>query len=149
MRATRWPAWVVLLGVLACRGQSGPVVPAVQAPPDALTQFMAAVKAKDYHRMGQLWGSERGPAADYMERDRLERSLQIIQVYLAHTGFRVLEGHALGDRPARHTFRIELQRERCTVVMPIDLVRSRRGGWLVMDVHLEAAGNPASQCPAQ
>src|SRR5574341_350053 len=144
---TRPTLLVILLAALACRGSgAGGVTPVAQAPADALTQFMAAVKAKDLRRMGQLWGTERGPAASYMPRERLDRTLQIIQVYLAHTGYRVLDGHAVSDRPPQHQFRIELQRDRCTVVMPIDLVRSRGGGGLVLDVHLEAAGNPAGAC---
>ena len=31
-------------------------------------------------------------------------------------------------------------------VQPIDLMRTRSGGWLVFDVHLEASSNPAGPC---
>lgn len=42
-------------------------------------------------------------------------------------------------------FRVELQRPQCTRVMPMDLIRTG-GGWVVFDVHLEAAGNPMLAC---
>src|SRR6266508_82863 len=45
------------------------------------------------------------------------------------------------------TFRIELQRQQsCTVAFPIDLVRARSGGWLVLDPHLESVGTPRASC---
>jgi hypothetical protein len=31
-------------------------------------------------------------------------------------------------------------------VVPIDLVRANSGSWLINDIHLEAAGNPAKGC---
>jgi len=44
---------------------------------------------------------------------------------------------------------VELQRQNCNIVVPIDLVRTHTGGWIVKDPHLEAAGNPAKPCPGQ
>ena len=66
------PAVLVALGLLACAG-GGPQTPAPQSPQQALEQFMTAVKAKDLDRMGDLWGSERGPAASWMKPDDLNK----------------------------------------------------------------------------
>jgi hypothetical protein len=118
---------------------------------------MDAVKAKDLTRMGNLWGTERGPAASYMERERLKRALTTIQVYLDHKGYRIIEG-PIAAQPLNPTFknvpsmdrlrdfRIELQRPECSTVSPITLVQTNSGGWLVYDVHLESLGTPG-RCP--
>lgn len=97
--------------------------------------------------MGQLWGTERGPASASMNADVLRRRLTVIQKYLAHSGHRVIEGPlAVPSRSDMRTFRVELQRDGCNHVLPIDVIRTRDGGWLVYDVHLESAGNPAARC---
>ena len=116
---------------------------------ESLTQFMAAVKANDLKRMGELWGTDRGPAAATMNSDVLHRRITVIQKYLEHTGYRVIEGPlVVPGHDELRTFRVELQRSTCNQVLPIDLVRTRSGGggWLVYDVHLESAGNPAGPC---
>jgi hypothetical protein len=143
---------LLLLAVLAtvgCGGgrlaQSGAPVP--ETVKAALADFMTAVKANDLARMGALWGTARGPAAGRMKREELHMRLTVIQKYLDHVGYRVLEGPL--DHPtnqALRTMRIELQRAGCNAVLPIDLVPARAGGWLVYDVHLENAGNPAARC---
>ncbi|MGH8699146.1 MAG: hypothetical protein ACREVS_21855, partial [Burkholderiales bacterium] len=97
---------------------------------------------------GRLWGTERGAAADWMDRRELYQRLTVIQKYLAHDGSRILEGplaSPTGQKDVRG-FRVELQRPRCTVVLPLDVVRARAGGWLVLDVHLAEAGNPMAAC---
>jgi hypothetical protein len=114
----------------------------------ALDQFLGAVKDKNLDRMGRLWGTERGPAAEWMKPDELRKKLTVIQIYLSHSGYRVIEGPI--PAPARAdllTYRVELQRSGCSQMVPIDVVRTRSGGWLVLDVHLESAGNPAAKCP--
>jgi hypothetical protein len=109
---------------------------------------MAAVRANDLGRMGALWGSARGPASQWMNADVLHKRLSVIQRYLMHVGYRVVEGPVAppGGDPQRRSFRIELQRQGCNAVLPVDLVRARGGVWLVSDVHLESAGNPAARC---
>lgn len=135
----------VLVG-LSC-GRPAPPVP--QSMTETLTQFLGAVKANDLERMGRLWGTQRGPAVGWMDGKELRQRLAVIQRYLAHAGSRIVEGPIVppDGRPDRRTFRVELQRERCNVVFPIELVRSKSGGWLVLDVHLESVGNPVAPCP--
>lgn len=114
---------------------------------ESVSQFLAAVKANDLKRMGDLWGTERGPAAESMNAEVLRQRLTVIQKYLDHTGYRVTEGPSLvPGRDELRTYRIELQRANCNQMIPIDVIRTKRGGWLVYDVHLEAAGSPAGRC---
>jgi len=114
---------------------------------ESIAQFLAAVKANDHKRMGELWGTERGPAARSMNGDVLRQRVTVIQKYLDHTGYRIIEGPLLvAGRDDLRTYRVELQRSNCNQVLPIDVVRTRSGGWLVYDVHLESAGSPAGRC---
>lgn len=140
-------AALVALGSLACGGGQGSKPPAPQSPQQTLAQFMAAVKANDADRMGALWGSERGPAKASMKPEELHQRVAAIQKYLDHVGYRVLDGpRAMAGKDNVETFRIELQRRSCTVAFPIDLVRTKSGGWLVLDVHLADAGTPGAPC---
>jgi hypothetical protein len=111
---------------------------------------MAAVKANDIDRMGELWGSERGPASGYRSAEYLRKTLTVFQKYFNHTGYRVVEGPSkVQGKENLMNVRIELQRPTgCNIQLPIDLIRANSGGWLVFDVHLEAAGNPAVVCKA-
>jgi len=110
---------------------------------ESVSQFLAAVKANDQKRMGELWGTERGPVANSMNAAVLRQRVTVIQKYLDHSGYRIIEGPLLvpGHDNLR-TYRVELQRGGCNQVLPIDVVRTRSGGWLVYDVHLESAGSP-------
>src|SRR2546427_3964072 len=83
-------AVLVALGLLACGG--GSRTPAPQSLPETLAQFMSAVKANDAKRMGTLWGTERGPAAEWMKSDELQQRLGGIQKYLSHAGHPVIAG---------------------------------------------------------
>ncbi len=138
----------LLAGSAACGSRQGSGAPIPQSMNESLAQFLAAVKANDHRRMGQLWGTERGPAARSMDGDRLRQRLTVIQKYLDHTGYRIIEGPLLvPGRDDLRTYRVELQRSNCNHVLPIDIVRTRSGGWLVFDVHLESAGSPG-RCQA-
>jgi hypothetical protein len=145
----RWLALFLLLtaGVTACGSNPGTGKPLPQSMNESLAQFLAAVKANDQRRMGELWGTERGPAAGSMNRDVLRQRLTVIQKYLDHRGYRIIEGPlAIAGRDDLRSYRVELQRTNCSQVLPIDVVRTRSGGWLVYDVHLESAGNPVGRC---
>lgn len=146
---TRRLALLVLLAGVGCGGHFTPATPIPQSVKNALYDFMQAVKANDLERMGTLWGTDRGPASQFMEPDVLRMRLTVIQKYLVHDGYRVVEGPTTPPgKPLIRSVQVELQREGCNVVLPIDLVAVRAGGWLVYDVHLEQAGNPAARCPS-
>jgi hypothetical protein len=139
-------ALLVMLGTLGC-GSRPTLTPEPQTPNLAVVQFLAAVKARDLVGMGRLWGDKDGPARERLADSVLTKRLTVIQIYLAHDGYRVIEGPtAAPGRSDAITFKVELQRARCNQVQPIDVVHTRRGGWLINDVHLETAGNPASAC---
>ena len=139
---------LVALGSLACGGGAGPAKLAPQSPQETLAQFMAAVKDNNLGRMGGLWGSERGPATNWMKSDELRERLSVVQKYVDHVGYRVIEGPLpVPGHDNVKTFRVELQRQGgCTLVFPIDLVRTKSGGWVVNDVHLGSIPTPGLTC---
>lgn len=139
---------LAVLGAVACGGGQSPATAAPQSMQETVTRFLSAVKSNDLSRMGQLWGTEKGPAAGSMDPTELSQRLTVIQRYLTHSGFRIIQGPlAVPGNDRMRTFRVELQRATCARVLPIDVVQTRGGGWVVYDVHLEAAGNPAMACP--
>jgi len=49
---------------------------------ESVAQFLAAVKANNQKRMGELWGTERGPASSTMDAVVLRQRVTVIQKYL-------------------------------------------------------------------
>ncbi|MGE5758791.1 MAG: hypothetical protein ACM37V_00370 [Gemmatimonadota bacterium] len=136
------------LGVACGGGGSRSQVPAPATMNDALSRFLEAAQTRDIQKMGQLWGTARGPAVEWMPDSTLQMRLTVVQRYLGANGYRVVEGPlAVPGHADRRLFRVELQRAQCVHVQPIELIQARRGGWLVYDVHLESA-NEVGKCPA-
>jgi hypothetical protein len=140
----RLTVFLTVLGI-ACGGHRTQA-PAPATMNDALMQFLDAVQAQDIQRMGRLWGTTRGPAADWMQDSVVAMRMTVVQRYLSANGYRIVEGPLpVTGGSERRMFRVELQRQ-CPHVQPIEVVQVRRGGWLVYDVHLESAGGAGAPC---
>ena len=136
---------VSVLGI-ACGGQRTQA-PAPATMNDALMQFLDAVRSRDIQRMGRLWGTTRGPAAEWMQDSVVAMRMTVVQRYLSANEYRIVEGPlAVPGANERRLFRVELKRAQCNHVQPFEMVQVRRGGWLVYDVHLESAGGAGSPC---
>jgi len=156
MKPTRIPqalrslALAVSIGALGACSKSGTTTHPVPSDPDAaVVSFLSAVRAEDLDAMGHLWGTEDGPAATWMESGELERRLTVMRVYLEHEEYAVVTGArdpTVRLRPGERLVSVRITRKGCTPVVPFT-VTPYRGGWLVRDVKLEAAGNPARSCP--
>jgi hypothetical protein len=72
------------------------LLPGAATPRTAVEQFLTAVHAQDIQAMGTLFGTNRGPSRDNMDRDELEKRLVILQCYFNHDKFRIL-GEASGE----------------------------------------------------
>ena len=142
---------MALFTVLAvgCGGGGGRTqVPIPATMNDALVQFLDAAHANDLQRMSRVWGNARGPASEWMADSSLSQRMLVMQRYLNANGYRIVEGPlAVPGHTDRRLFRVELQRQQCLHIQPIELVQARRGGWLVYDAHLESA-NEAGTCTA-
>jgi len=156
---TRRLVFLLAFGVAACGHPQRPALLAAPTPNEALAKFLDAVKAHDIPRMGTLWGTEHGPAAGRMDATQMSQRLTVLQKYLDHAGYRVIDGplatqlsgsdlHNAPDIERLRTFHVELQRDQCLRVAQIEVVRTNAGGWLVWLVHLDTLGNPRSGCQA-
>ena len=56
----------------------------------AVEEFLTAVRAQDIQAMSVIFGTNRGPSRDNMNRDELEKRLVILQCYFNHDKSRFL-----------------------------------------------------------
>lgn len=96
---------LALAGVLAaCGSQPQPSTPApspgtpipsrggdgAPSPRAALDRFLETIKQQDIQATASIWGTQKGPAREQIERVELEKRIIIMQCYLAHDSFNVL-----------------------------------------------------------
>lgn len=105
---------------------------------------MQAVADSDLSKMGGLWGTAGGAAARTNQPTDWERRIAIIQAYLRSEGFRVTSDVAEAD--GRRALQVEIRRQTCTWSVPFVAVKTGDGSWLVNQVDLTQAGNPARPC---
>ncbi len=142
-----WPIVTGLIAVVAC-SQGGSSGPAPTNPEAAVISFLSAVRARDMNQMAALWGSTAGPAADRLDSQTLAQRLTVTRIYLEHEEYTIVPRppDVLVDlEPGEQAVFVRLTRKGCTPVVPFTLA-PYRGGWLVRNIDLEKAGNPARRC---
>ncbi len=140
------PRWILLAAVLAgCGGGSAPatVEPATSAK-GAVDRFMQAVADSNLDQMAALWGTTAGPSAKTGQPSDYQRRVAIMHAYLRNESHRVVTDSPEG--PARHMLQVEIRRQLCSWVVPFSAVKLGDGTWIVSQVDLTAAGNPAKPC---
>ena len=134
------------LSITACGSRSSASLMLPLDPQVTVTRFMSAVEANNLFAMGQLWGTKDGPSIDDMDRAELDMRLTVMQRYLTHEEYEILEGGLTARVDDRtRAYQIRLKRAGCVHDVPFELVRVG-GGWLVSNVDLAQAGNPARTC---
>jgi hypothetical protein len=143
----RWFAAAVLL-LAACGGSSGSG-PAAVHPANtasaAVENFMKAVADSNLAAMAGLWGTSKGPASRTRQPPDYERRISVMRSYLSHDDFRIL-GDAPDVSAARHTVQVQIRRSACTWTIPFLVIQLADGTWIVNQMDLTAAGNPARPC---
>lgn len=131
----------------ACSGGRGGALQPVD-PTETVRTFLDAVRDSNLTAMANLWGGERGPAMGYMDREELRKRLTVIQIYLDHERYEVVQqsGLAVSGGAGEQGVTARLFRRGCIANVPFTLVRWS-GRWLVNDIDLSAVGNPARGCP--
>lgn len=141
-------ARALVLGLLlaACGGGSAPstVAPTTSAR-GAVDAFMEAVADSNLTAMGNLWGTSAGPAAKTNQPSDWQRRIAVMQAYLRNESHRVVSDNPDGGE-ARRAVQVEIRRQLCTWVVPFSAIRLGDGSWIVNQVDLTAAGNPAQPC---
>jgi hypothetical protein len=141
----RWFAAAAIL-LAACGGSGGAaaVHPANTASA-AVENFMKAVSDSNLAAMAGLWGTAKGSAARTRQPSDYERRIVVMQSYLSHDDFRIL-----GDVPegsaGRHSVQVQIRRGACTWSIPFVVIQLADGSWIVNQMDLTAAGNPARPC---
>ena len=142
---------VVALALLpACHPGFDPgAAPAPAAPEAAVQAFLAAVDSNSIDRMAALWGTERGPSTVVIrDREERQRRLVIMQRLLQHEAFEVVSGPAALDLPpGQRKVYVELRRGGRRATVPFTVVAQRAGGWLVLNVGLDAVMPSSTQHP--
>ena len=132
----------VLLTLGACGGRAHPTATPPVEPDASVRAFMNAVQANSFVAMGELFGSSKGPAARWMNRQELEQRLTVMRAYLVNEKFEIQPPRASRPQaPGERSLEVTLDRKGCSSVVPFTLV-AFQGGWLVKAVDLQAAGTP-------
>ncbi|HUR94130.1 MAG TPA: hypothetical protein VMY76_06075 [Gemmatimonadales bacterium] len=142
----RWIAAAALLA--ACSGGggggAGRVEPATTAS-TAVQNFMRAVADSNLTAMASLWGTAKGSAARTKQPTDYERRIAVMRSYLVHDDSRIVADAPDGS-PGRHALQVQLRRQACTWTVPFTAIQLPDGGWIVNQIDLTAAGNPARPC---
>lgn len=106
---------------------------------------MQAVADSNVVKMANLWGTAIGPAAKTNQPPDWQRRVAIMQAYLRSESFRITSDVPEADE-GRRGLLVEIKRKTCTWTVPFTAIKTRDGSWIVTQVDLAAAGNPARPC---
>lgn len=104
-------------------------------PRAAIDAFMASMQSQDIQATAVVWGTERGPARDVLpDRSQLERRVLVMQCYLAHDRFTVLNEAGAGARA--RVFTISVTKGNLTRETTVRTVQGPASRWYVETVDL-------------
>jgi hypothetical protein len=129
----------------ACGGAAPQQVHPANTASATVQNFMRAVADSNLTAMADLWGTARGPAAKTKQPSDYERRIAIMQSYLSHDDSRILSDAADGSG-ARHAVQVQLRRQACTWTVPFSVIQLADRTWIINQIDLTAAGNPARPC---
>lgn len=136
-------AFVMILA--ACGPKTGGPLTGAPAPRTAVEQFLAAVRAQDLQAMSIIWGSEKGPARDLIDRKELEKRELVMQCMLTHDQFRVLS--ETPSTAGKRVFRVELKRGPITRATNFTTAQGPSERWYVESADLEPVRDLCRQMP--
>lgn len=137
-----------LLAVLALAcGRSTVPVGLEPAPEVAFGAFMQAVADSNLTRMAQLWGTGGGSAAATGRPRDYQRRIGIMYSYLRGATGRVVS--EVERTATQSTLLVEFLRAGCLRRVPVGMVRTGKGGWLVQALDLGQVGVPGAACPSE
>ena len=113
------------------------------SPRAAVDAFLGAVKSQDLQAMSVIWGRDKGPARDAIERNELEKRELIMQCYLTHDSYRVLSD--LTGEKGKRVFRVALTKGQLTRETNFTTVRGPAERWYVEEVDLAATADLCSR----
>lgn len=141
----RNPLLSTVLVACACGGGGSSSPAPVGSSTQAVTTFMRAAADSNLSRMAELWGTSGGPAS-VRRPANYEKQIFVMQVYLRGDSTRIISDAAMPGDDNRRRVSMALYRGTCVKQIPVTTVRLRDGGWIVQNVDLTFAGNPARPC---
>lgn len=112
----------------------------------AVDQFLRAVNAKDIQAMGTVFGTNKGPARETVDRTELEKRLIILACYFNHDSARTL-GEDRGTQGHREV-RVELRKGNMTRQTTFYTIQGPGSRWYVDNMDIAAVrdfcGNPGT-----
>lgn len=126
-------------------GNSGELTGA-PTPQTAVEQFLRAVNAKDLQAMSTVFGTNKGPARETMDRTELEKREIILACYFNSDSSRIL-GESSGTQGHREV-RVELKKGTLTRQTTFYAIRGPGDRWYVDNMDIAAVrdfcGNPGT-----
>ena len=141
----RWFAAGLVLAACGGGGAGTPPVRPETSATAAVQSFMQAVADSNLAKMASLWGTASGPASKTHQPSDYERRIVIMQSYLRNDDSRIVSDTP-EDNPTKHSVQVEIRRSACTWTVPFVVIHLADGSWLVNQLDLVAAGNPARPC---
>lgn len=142
----RIPYLICAAGLIACGGGSSGSVTTEMSSDQVVRAFMKAVADNDQVRMGDLWGSSRGPANVTHQPPEYQRRLAVVQAYLKGAdSIRVLSDMPMQGTSGQRVVTIAYHRGGCVKQIPVTTVRSGQQ-WLVFSIDVGLAGSPLKPC---
>lgn len=105
------------------------------SPRQALDRFLETIARQDIQATASIWGTKDGPARDQMARDVLEKRIIVMQCYLAHDSYVILN-----DSPApddKREFQVQLTNNSRTAQTPFVAVEGPNDRWYIESAQLE------------
>ncbi|HEX3533121.1 MAG TPA: hypothetical protein VHT23_02800 [Gemmatimonadaceae bacterium] len=119
------------------------------SPQLAVDQFLAAVKIRDLQGMSTVFGTDKGPARETMDRTELEKREIILACYFNNDSYRVL-GERSGQGGHREVT-VELRKGNLVRTSTFYAIRGPGGRWYVDNMDIAAVrdfcGNPGTSRP--
>ena len=147
MNIRRWIAAAAL--VAACGGSGGAGGPGEVHPSNtasaAVQNFMRAVADSNLNAMASLWGTANGSAARTKQPADYERRIVVMRSYLVNDDWRIVSDTPDGSE-GRHSVQVQLRRQACTWTVPFAVLQLSDKSWIVNQLDLTTAGNPARGC---
>ncbi len=115
---------------------TGPQLVGASTPIMAVEQFLTAVRAQDLQAMSVVFGTNRGPSRDNMDREELDKRLIILQCYFNHDKSRML-GETPGEGGHR-VFTVELTRGRFVKSPRFYTIKGPNDRWFIDNMEIAA-----------
>ena len=146
-------AALALLVLAACHSapRGSVIQPGAPTPAVAIERFLGAAKSQDLQALSMIWGTEKGPARDVVDKSQIEKRELIMMCYLNHDTYRV-KSEGLAPEGKR-VFNVELQRGPMARTSAFTTVQGPASRYYVESVALEpladlcAGGVPSTRAP--